>query len=122
MDEVAFGLVVMSLPMIIIGLTLFGIIFPNKLLPKIMRHSRASGGIFGFSVGYTLTQMIAVFVFPYNGELLTRFLASLSSWAALWTLITFVLIPPENGRKKVVLGLGTCFVLTIIAFLVMGGK
>lgn len=122
MDEVMFGMVVMSLPMIMLGTTLFGIIFPNKLLPKIMRRGRVAGGVFGLAVGYTLTQMIAVFVFPYTGELFTRALASLSSWAVLWALITFVLIPPENGRKKVVLGLGTLFVLTIIVFMMVGGK
>ena len=122
MDEVMFGMVVMSLPIIMLGLTLFGIIFPNKLLPKIMRRGRVSGGVFGLAVGYTLTQVIAVFVFPYTGELFTRFLASLSSWAALWAIITFVLIPPENGRKKVVLGLGMVFMLSIVLFMMVGGK
>lgn len=122
MDEVMFGMVVMSLPIIMLGLTLFGIIFPNKLLPKIMRRGRISGGVFGLAVGYTLTQVIAVFVFPYTGELFTRALASISSWAVLWAIITFVLIPPENGRKKVVLGLGMVFMLSIVLFMMVGGK
>ncbi len=122
MSAVMFGMVVMSLPIIMLGLTLFGIIFPNKLLPKIMRQGRISGGVFGLATGYTLTQVIAVFVFPYTGELFTRFLASLSSWAALWALIVFVLIPPENGRKKIVFGLGIVFVLAIVIFMMVGGK
>ena len=117
MDEVMFGMVVMSLPIIMLGLTLFGIIFPNKLLPKIMRQGRISGGVFGLAVGYTLTQVIAVFVFPYTGELFTRALASISSWAVLWAIITFVLIPPENGRKKIVFGLVALFVLSIVLFM-----
>lgn len=121
MDEVVFGMIVLSLPIIILGMTLFGIIFPNKLLPKSMRHNRISGAIFGFAVGYTLTQMIAVFVFPYNGKLFARIMPSISSWTALWAAIAFVLIPPENGRKKIVLGLTLLFTLTIIVYL-MGGN